>query len=448
MKEIKKLAVVFLVAVFFIGMFIVCDRFADDVKEEYASRINPSLIGNGSSSENDDSRPITVSMLSVENMVMDMVSEGYTANITIAAAGDILCQYTQLDMAYDSEKGTFDFSDSFKYVKDVFLSADYSIATLKTTFAGAGKGYTDDLGGYCSIDGYLNSPEILALNMASAGISLVNTATNHALDSGIDGVRSTIRFLDDAGIDHVGTANASGVALEKTVEIEGIRVSFAGAANGLNADLAEENAFCINMLDNYDDKKVKAFCSEISALKNNSEIVVAMINFGEINTDTSDASQRQLAEKIAAAGADLIIGTGSRMMKPMEMISVTANNGQTRNIPVFYGMGALLSSETYSGSGTDADLSALLKIHILRSGTAAAAISSLEIIPIYLNWYDYMVQPLPVCQAKDTNKYADVLDEDDMERIDHAYESMISHLIGDSGLKYTYKDYAYVVEMP
>ena len=202
------------------------------------------------------------------------------------------------------------------------------------------------------------------------------------------------------------------------------------------------------MLDNYDDKKVKAFCAQISALKNNSEIVIAMINFGEINTDTQDASQRQLAEKIAAAGADLILGTGSRMLKPMEMISVTQTNGQSRNIPVFYGMGALLSSETYSGTGTDADITALLKIHILRSGTAAAAISSLEIIPVYLNWYDYMVQPIPVCQAKDTDKYAGVLDEDDMERIDHAYENTISHLIGDSGLSYTYKDYAYVVEMP
>ena len=447
MKELKKLVVVLLVAAFFIGMFIVCDRFADDVKEEYASGINPSLLGTGSS-ENGESGPVTASMLSVEKMVTDMVSEGYTASITIAAAGDILCQYTQLDMAYDSESGSFDFSDSFKYVKDLFLSADYSIATLKTTFAGAGKGYTDDLAGYCSIDGYLNSPEVLAMNMATAGISLVNTATNHALDSGLDGVRSTIRFLDDAQIDHVGTANASGVALEKTVDIEGIRVSFAGAANSLNADLSDEDAFCINLLDNYDDKKIKAFCTEISALKNSSEIVIAMLNFGEINTDTADNGQRQLAEKVAAAGADMIIGTGSRVMKPMEMIAVTENNGRTRNCPVFYGMGALLSSESYSSSGMDADISAILKIHILRSGTAAAAISSLEIIPIYANWYDYMVQPVPVCQAKDTDKYADVLDEDDMARIDHAYESLISHLTGDTGLSYNYKDYAYVIEMP
>jgi hypothetical protein len=59
-----------------------------------------------------------------------------------------------------------------------------------------------------------------------------------------------------------------------------------------------------------------------------------------------------------------------------------------------------------------------------------------------------MVQPVPVCQAKDTGKYADILDEDDMERIEHAYETAIKHLIGSSGLTYEYKDYAYKISMP
>ncbi len=447
MKEIKKLIVVFLAAAFFIGMFIICDRYADDVKQEYASSINPSLIGTGGG-DTQEEKTVSVSMLSVEKMVMDMVSEGYTANITIAAAGDILCQYTQLDMAYDSESGTFDFTDSFKYVTDTFLSADYVAATMKTTFAGAGGGYTDDFAGYCSSDGYSNAPEILAKNMANAGITLVNTATNHAFDSGLDGVRSTIRFLDDAGIAHVGTANAAGASMVQSADIGGIKVAFAGATNLLNTELPEDASFSINLLENYDSKKVKAFCSEITDLKKNNEIVVVMLNFGEINTDTADQAQQKLAGELANAGADLIIGTGSRMMKPMEILKVTENNGQKRNCPVFYGMGALLSSESYSSAQTDVDISAILKIHVLRSGTAAAAISYLEVMPIYSNWNDYMVQPVPVCQAKDTEKYADVLDEDDMERISHAYDTAITHLIGNSGLTYEYKDYAYLIQMP
>jgi poly-gamma-glutamate capsule biosynthesis protein CapA/YwtB (metallophosphatase superfamily) len=38
-----------------------------------------------------------------------------------------------------------------------------------------------------------------------AGFKMVNTANNHALDFGIDGLRSTIRNLDLAGLIHAGT---------------------------------------------------------------------------------------------------------------------------------------------------------------------------------------------------------------------------------------------------
>ena len=42
--------------------------------------------------------------------------------------------------------------------------------------------------------------------MKSAGISLVNIATNHALDSDAAGLVSTIGYLDQAGLAHVGAS--------------------------------------------------------------------------------------------------------------------------------------------------------------------------------------------------------------------------------------------------
>ena len=57
--------------------------------------------------------------------------------MTLAAAGDILCQQSVLEKAYNSEFGEIRFfSDDFQYVKDLFLTSDYAVATLKTTLAG------------------------------------------------------------------------------------------------------------------------------------------------------------------------------------------------------------------------------------------------------------------------------------------------------------------------
>lgn len=446
MKEIKRLLLVILASGFFIGLFVICDRFAEDVRNEYSSQINPSLL-KGDTGNRNSSTEISAQSLSVENMVIDLVSEGYSSSMTISAAGDILCQYTQLDMAYNSDTGTFDFSECFKYVKDLLGNSDYSIATLKTTLAGAYNGYTDDYGGYCASDGYNNSPESLAKEIKSAGIDLVNTATNHSLDSGAEGLKTTIDNLAAESLDHAGTSKASGNPKYKTINMDGISVAITGATNTLSVEQTSEEEPLINMLGQYDTKKVTSFCSEISQLKIDNEIVIVMLNFGEIDSTSIESEQRTLAEKIANAGADMIIGTGSRTMKPMEVITMTDDKGFTRYCPVFYGMGALLSSESYQSSSLDVDLSAILELNITRRGAASARIASVKITPIYSNWYEYQVQPVPVCEAKDTDKYKDVLDEDDMERIDYAYENMIKNILNGTDLSYEYKDYAYTVRI-
>ncbi len=49
MKEVKKLLVVLVAAVFFIGLFVLCDKYSENVKADYASQINPSIVNQGSS---------------------------------------------------------------------------------------------------------------------------------------------------------------------------------------------------------------------------------------------------------------------------------------------------------------------------------------------------------------------------------------------------------------
>ena len=180
MKEVRKLLVVLLAAVFFIGLFVFCDRFAEDVRDEYASQINPSIVGKKTGNTSGG-----------QTTSADMITRDYSASVTLSAAGDILCQRSQLERAYDEESGEFDFTESFDHVRDLFQSSDYTVATLKTTMAGKYKGNSDEFYGYSTANALYNSPEILADNIKDAGISLVNMATNHSLDSDQDGLKAT-----------------------------------------------------------------------------------------------------------------------------------------------------------------------------------------------------------------------------------------------------------------
>ena len=53
-----------------------------------------------------------------------------------------------------------------------------------------------------------NSPEELAYGLADMGIDVLSTAGNHSLDTGFSGLTSTLDFLDDAKIAHIGTARS------------------------------------------------------------------------------------------------------------------------------------------------------------------------------------------------------------------------------------------------
>ena len=407
MKEIKKLLVVFVAAVFFIGLFVLCDKYSENVKADYASQINPSIVNQGSSGTgNNDKASGDAGSLSVEHMVQNMANKDYSASIDLAAAGDILCQQSVLEKAYDSENESFDFSNDFQYVKDLFQKSDYAVATLKTTLAGQ---YNGDA----------------------------------------EGLVSTIGYLDQAGLAHVGAAATADGSTDYTQNIDGVNIGFIGYTNSTNdLELASDAACVLNTLNNYDEQSVEILCTRISAMKAETDLVVVMLNFGSVESDSIEDDQKALAEKLCQAGADLILGTGSRVMKPVQKISVTDEaGGSTRNCLVLYGMGALLSGETYASSEKDTDISAVVDFSIVRNNFGETSIQSFTVTPAYLNWYNDKIQPIPVCEAKDTDKYAEMLDDDDVDRINSAYDGMITHLLDGSGLTSTYENYAYNVSL-
>ena len=86
-------------------------------------------------------------------------------------------------------------------------------------------------------------------------------------------------------------------------------------------------------------------------------------------------------------------------------------------------------------------------IGITRSQFGETYLSGINIIPIYSNWYDDKIQPVPVCEAKDTSNYAGELDDGDMARIDSAYQNTITHLLEGTDLTYEYKDYMYQIKI-
>lgn len=166
------LSIVFLCVLLFV--------FKYSIPEDMLQDDNPIILSENSNNSITSSNENTVK------------PEKTTINIT--SIGDIMCQNTQYNDAYDSSNDTYDFSYVFSEIKSRFEDSDLTIGNLETTLAGEERKYS----GYPTF----NTPEQLAKNLKDLGIDVLSTANNHSLDKGYDGLVSTLKFLDEQNISH------------------------------------------------------------------------------------------------------------------------------------------------------------------------------------------------------------------------------------------------------
>lgn len=201
MKDVRRLLYVVVCAVFFIGLYILSDFYAGEAVGKYAGEIS---TGNSKLTSNDK---VTMDSLSLENQIGSYVTSVGRQEIRLSFVGDITFEGDQLDRYYDSTTESFDFTNSFKYITRYLKASNYVAGDLEAVLAGPDEDYEDVYDQYGTAGFLYNAPEIAAENMKAAGISLLQTANEHSGDFGIDGVKSTLSYLEEAGLKSVGTEN-------------------------------------------------------------------------------------------------------------------------------------------------------------------------------------------------------------------------------------------------
>jgi|LSQX01.2.fsa_nt_gb poly-gamma-glutamate synthesis protein (capsule biosynthesis protein) len=143
----------------------------------------------------------------------------------ITVLGDIMCEPYLIRAAKQGD--TFDFNPLFAGLKDMLSLSDYVIGNLETPVAGAEAKYCEEWFSFNAPDEFLDA-------ISSVGIRCVSTANNHCLDRGMDGLRSTIHALDNAGIGHCGTYEYINNNRIAYAEINGLKVSIVAYTYGTN----------------------------------------------------------------------------------------------------------------------------------------------------------------------------------------------------------------------
>ncbi len=166
--------------------------------------------------------------------------------------------------------------------------------------------------------------------MQRAGFDVMSVATNHIKNCGVMncGDRAffdTLDNLERVGILAVGAgANHAEAMQPLVVTVNGVRFGFVSLGQIEQTAFAGEDTPGIAVL-NPEDLK-----AAIAAARQVSDVVIAMPHWGPEDVPWPNYIQRDLAQQLVDAGADLVVGNHTHVVQAIQEID---------GVPVFYGLG-------------------------------------------------------------------------------------------------------------
>lgn len=308
--------------------------------------------------------------IDVEESIEEKISTA-----TILAVGDIMFHLPQVKSAYNEDTNSYDFTDVFKYVKPYINSSDISIANFETVT------YGNDIG----FSGFprFNSPVETLYALKDAGFDILNTANNHSIDRGKDGIINTIHHINSYGMKNIGTYKepSENILVE---DVNGIKIAFLSYSygfNGLDSLLTEDEL--AYMVSKIDEKKIKEEIEKAKAL--NSDIIVVYIHWGNEYEREPSKYQVELGRNMVNWGANIVLGSHPHVIQRSEVIEKDGKNNF-----IIYSMGNFLSNQRKESMGNKyAEDGIMVRIdlekNILEEETL---IKDIEFIPTWVRKYE------------------------------------------------------------
>jgi poly-gamma-glutamate capsule biosynthesis protein CapA/YwtB (metallophosphatase superfamily) len=249
------------------------------------------------------------------------------SDITLAFAGDV--HFTGRTAALLSDPAT-----AFGPIGSVLRSADFTALNLETAVTSQG---TPEPKTY-----HFRTTPAAFTALRDGGVSLVTLANNHVLDYGQVGLADTLAAAQAARFPYVGIGvNADAAWAPYVATINGTSIAVIGvsqvaelASSWVATDTRPGEANAIDLT---------RTLAAVRAAKRLAKIVIVFMHWGTEGESCPDSNQLALAPQLAAAGADIIIGSHAHELQ---------GSGWLGHTFVAYGMGNFLWWENSYSTAT------------------------------------------------------------------------------------------------
>jgi poly-gamma-glutamate synthesis protein (capsule biosynthesis protein) len=309
--------------------------------------------------------------------------EADPAHLTLSYSGDLLIHSPVWERAgaLAGSSGGYDFAPLFKELKPYVAGVDIAYCHFETPM-------TPNPPATYPI---FNTPPELAKGAEQAGWDVCDTASNHSLDQGEDGVDETIKAVGGARLGQTGSsAAADDLDAVATAEASGITVAYLACTTDTNG-IPLPKPWSVNLC-----KPDQLLQAAASARKAGADAVIINVHWGgqivpEYQTEPS-SGQTALAKKLLASkDVTALVGQGPHVIQPIETIG---------DKYVVYSEGNLLSNQGAEAGlpeNTQDGYVALLKLVVDGHGEKVTGVGY---VPTWVNHPDYTVLPVGLALEK------------------------------------------------
>jgi poly-gamma-glutamate capsule biosynthesis protein CapA/YwtB (metallophosphatase superfamily) len=182
-------------------------------------------------------------------------------------------------------------------VRDSFARYDIVFANLESNLSDQ-NGRTVDPTSNVVFTG----PPMGARSLALAGVTIVSTANNHAMDFGVRALQETARYLDDARVQHVGTSG-TGKDLFRPVEVRahGMVFAFLACTDLMNGEGTAWRNYVVPA-------DTERLFPAIRNARKSADMVIVSFHGGEEYAERPSSRVVEFARGVIRAGADVFLG--------------------------------------------------------------------------------------------------------------------------------------------
>lgn len=319
-----------------------------------------------------------------------------TANLMLV--GDLMNQTRQQEAAL-TEDGTYDFSESFKFVKNIFSNADFVAGNLESLLSNSSPYMSEEkkLGN----QPHCNGPATYLDALRDTGFDALMTSNNHIADNGKIGVYETLERLNEYKFANTGAFTSPDEKRYLIFDINGIKVAILSYSEKFNGkDVLIDEEYREYMINRYSKEAVQRDVKD--AKEDGAEFIIAYNHWGVEYVNYHNQSQTLHAQEMADSGVDLIVGSHPHALQPSEVL----DSSDGRQVPVIYSMGNFVSHQF-----KDVTKDTIILNVVLKKENGQVHISDMGYIPCHVleeyNGDSYVVTPIneEFNEGVDVNSY-------------------------------------------